>query len=154
MEGDVALDLLHDLVDVTVEHGYRAEALEIGQCARAVLGPPTPFGINRPQWNMGKYHNRGRRRPALEIALKPFELLVAKVAETAGLQIDDIDQANEMHAVGIEAVPARTLAATPVALSVEFHLLVDDVMLARHVVHIETSLRDDALGIVELVGLR
>ena len=27
VKGDVALDLLHDLVDVTVEHRYRPEAL-------------------------------------------------------------------------------------------------------------------------------
>src|SRR5439155_1567393 len=29
VEGDVALDLLHDLMDVAVEHGYRDDALGI-----------------------------------------------------------------------------------------------------------------------------
>src|ERR1700738_1072771 len=40
VEGDVALDLLHHLVDVAVQYGYRAEALEVIQGAGAVLGAP------------------------------------------------------------------------------------------------------------------
>src|SRR5215469_10477354 len=36
--GHLALDLLHDLVDVAVEHGHRAKALQIRQCLRCVLG--------------------------------------------------------------------------------------------------------------------
>src|ERR1700730_12303297 len=33
VEGDVALDLLHHLVDVAVQHRNRTEALEVIQCA-------------------------------------------------------------------------------------------------------------------------
>jgi hypothetical protein len=33
-------------------------------------------------------------------------------------------------------------------------LLVDEIVLARHVMHVELGLRDDALGVVELGGLR
>jgi len=44
VERDVALDLLHDLVDVTVEHGHRPEPREVGEGLRTVLGPPPPFG--------------------------------------------------------------------------------------------------------------
>jgi hypothetical protein len=32
--------------------------------------------------------DRGRRRAALEVALQPFELLVAEIAQPTGLEID------------------------------------------------------------------
>src|SRR5512143_1286499 len=52
MEADVALDLLHYLVNVPVEHGDRAEASQYRESLRAVLGPPAPFGVNGPQRNV------------------------------------------------------------------------------------------------------
>ena len=55
-----------------------------------------------------------------------------------------------MHAAGVERVPAGTLGAAPVALAVELDLLVDEIVLARHVMHVEPGLRDDAVGVVEL----
>ena len=88
------------------------------------------------------------------VVREPGELLVADIAEPAGLEIDDVDEPDEMHAVGIEAVPAGALRAAPVAFAVELDLLVDDVVLARHVMHVEAGLRDDAVGIVELGRLR
>src|SRR5215831_19882719 len=54
-----------------------------------------------------------------------------------------------MHAVGVEAIPARTFGATTVAVPVELHALVEDVMFARNVMHVEPGLRDDAVGVVE-----
>ena len=42
-----------------------------------------------------------------------------------------------MHAGIIEAVPAGALGVVAVALAVELDLLVDDVVLARHVMHVE-----------------
>ena len=85
----------------------------------------------------------------LQVVREPRELLSAEIAEPAGLEIDDIDQADEMHAVGVEAVPAGALGAAAVALAIELDLLVDEIVLARHVVHVEPRLRDDALGVVE-----
>src|SRR5439155_22849147 len=46
MEGDVALDLLNDLVDVAVEHGHRAEALHVAERAAGVLGSPAPLLVD------------------------------------------------------------------------------------------------------------
>ena len=60
-----------------------------------------------------------RGRAALQIVLQPFELLGAEIAEAAGLEIDDVDEADEMHAVGVEAVPAGALGAVAVALAIE-----------------------------------
>ena len=37
-----------------------------------------------------------------------------------------------------------------ITLAIELYLLVDDVVLTRHVVHVEFGLRDDLVGIVEL----
>src|SRR6478609_10580351 len=54
-----------------------------------------------------------------------------------------------MHAVGVEAVPARAFGAATVAVAVELHVLVENVMFARNVMHVEPRLRDDAVGIVE-----
>src|SRR6478736_2283350 len=48
VEGDVALDLLHHLMDVAVEHGDRAETLDVFERAAAVLGAPAPFRIDGP----------------------------------------------------------------------------------------------------------
>ena len=86
----------------------------------------------------------------LRSLLQPFELVVAEIAQAAGLEVDHVDEADEMHAVGVEAVPACALGAAPVALAIELLLGIDDVVLARHVMHVEASLRDDAIGIVEL----
>src|SRR5437667_1330976 len=58
VEGYVALHLLHHLVDVTVQHGDRAESLEIVQRAGAILGAPAPLRIDRPQRDMGEQHDR------------------------------------------------------------------------------------------------
>ncbi len=42
---------------------------------------------------------------AFQVVLEPFELLVAKLTQTAGLKINHVDEANEMNAVFVEAVP-------------------------------------------------
>ena len=60
-----------------------------------------------------------------------------------------VDQADEVHAVGVEAVPAGALGALAVAFAIELRVLVEDVVLAGHVVHVEPGLRDDAVGVVE-----
>src|SRR5690348_11435485 len=46
VEGDVALDLLHHLVDVAVEHGHRTKTLHELERAPAILGAPAPFRIH------------------------------------------------------------------------------------------------------------
>src|SRR3984893_14157094 len=149
VECDVAFDLLHDLVNVAVEHRHRAEAFEVVERARRVFRAPSPGGIDRPQRNVREDDDRGRCRAALEVALQPFELLVAEIAQAAGLEIDHVDEADEMHAVGVEAVPARAFGAATVAVAVELHVLVENVVFARYVMHVEPRLRDDAVGVVK-----
>ena len=56
-----------------------------------------------------------------------------------------------MDAVGVEGVIARALGAAAVAFLVDLDVGIDDVVFARHVVHVELGLRDDFLGVVELL---
>jgi len=79
-----------------------------------------------------------------------FELIVAKIAETAGLEIDDVDQADEVHAIGVKAVPAGALGAAAVALAIELLFRVEEIMLAGNVMHVELALRDDPVGVIKL----
>src|SRR5450759_1362635 len=154
VEGDVALDLLHHLVDVAVQHRHRAKTLEVIQRAGAVLGAPAPLRIHRPQWDMGEHHDRRGLRFSLEIVLQPFQLLGAEIAEAAGLEVHHIDEADEVDAASVERVPAGAPGALAVAFLVELDLFIDEIVFARHVMHVEPGLRDDAFGVVELGRLR
>ena len=55
MKRDVAFHLLHDLMDMPVQDGDRAETLQISERLLAVVGAPTPFGIDRPERDVRKY---------------------------------------------------------------------------------------------------
>src|SRR5262249_17486411 len=85
VEGNIALDLLHDLVNVTVEHRDRAKSLEILEGFRSVLGAPAPLWVDRPERDVGKQHDRGRLRFSLQVSFEPFELFGAEIAKAAGL---------------------------------------------------------------------
>ena len=137
-------------MDVAVEHGDRAEFFQVAQRLRAVLRAPAPVRIDGPKRNVRKHDDRLRGRAAFDVVFEPRELLAAEIAEAAGFQIDDVDEADEVHAVGIEAVPAGALGAASVAVAIELALVfVEQVVLAGHVVHVEAGLRDDAVGIIE-----
>ena len=58
-----------------------------------------------------------------------------------------------MDPIGIEAVPTVALGALPVPLEIELVLFVDHIVLAGDVVHVETGLRDCAVGVVEFLDL-
>src|SRR5579875_3051927 len=138
-------------MDMAVEHGDGAEALQIAQRLRTVVGAPAPFLIDRPQRDMREHHDRLRGRTALYVILQPFELLVPEIAETAALQVDDVDEPDEVHAVGVETVITGPLGAAAVAFAIELALLVvEHIVLAGDVMHVEPRLRDDLLGVVEL----
>ena len=79
---------------------------------------------------MSKHDDRRRSRAAFNIALKPFKLLGTEIAETARLKIDDIDQADEVNAVGVEAVPAGALGDPTIALAIDLLIRVKKIMLA------------------------
>ena len=49
VEGHIAFDLLNDLMDMAVEHSHRAKALQHVERPQAVVGAPSPIGIDRPE---------------------------------------------------------------------------------------------------------
>ena len=154
MEGDVALYLLHDLMDVAVQDRDRAEALEVGERLGGVVGAPAPRRIDAPEGDVGEDDDRLRGRAAPEVVLEPFELLRAEAAEPAGLEVDDIDQAHEVDARGIEAVPAGSLGAAAEPGPVGGAFVDQHVVLAGDVVDVEPGALDQRLRRVELGLLR
>src|ERR1700733_13875105 len=120
-------------MDVAVEDRHRAEALEGGQRLGAVVRAPAPIRINCPQRYVGEDHNRGRSRAAFDVVFEPFELLLTEIAESTSFEIGDVDETDEVHAVGVEAVPTGPLGAASVALAVKFLVRVEQVRFAGDV---------------------
>src|ERR1700730_826979 len=75
MKRDVALHLLHDLMNMSVENGYGAEPLHVSERLPAVFGSPAPILIYRPQWDVGKNDDWSAAGPAFQVLLDPFEFL-------------------------------------------------------------------------------
>jgi len=90
MEGDVAFDLLDDLVDVPVEHGHRTEALQIAERPAGVRRAPAPLLVDRLQWQVGHQHDRRARGTAGNILFQPFELLGPSELDTARTPINSV----------------------------------------------------------------
>src|SRR5260370_26779120 len=67
------------------------------------------------------------------VVFEPFQLIVAKRAQTSGLQIHHVYQSDEMHALLLEAVPARSLASLSVTLKKLFPVVIQHIVLAGHV---------------------
>jgi len=113
MERHVTFDLLHDLMDMAVEHGHRAEALQHIDRLQAVVGAPTPVGINCPQRDMGEHHDRRRIRLVLDVVGEPRELLRSQPAESSGFEIDHVHKPDEMHSMIVEGVQPEPLVPLP-----------------------------------------
>src|SRR4029077_6846704 len=118
MERNLTFDLLHDLVNMAVQHGHGTETLDVRQSLFAVVGSPAPIRIGGPQWNMFKEHDRSAGRAALEIGLKPLQLVVTERPHASSFQIGDIYETNEMHTLVIEAVPPTSLCTFPITLEI------------------------------------
>src|SRR6266550_5123787 len=132
MEGNLPLDLLHDLMNMSVQHRHGTETLDVRQSLFAVVSSPSPLGIDSPQRNVRKEHNRSAGRAAFEIVLKPLQLFVTERSHAAGFQIGDIYQADEMDTLMIEAVPSGALGTFPVALEILLAVVVQHVVLTGH----------------------
>src|SRR3984893_10871616 len=86
---------------------------------------------------------------------KPSQLLIAERAHAARFEIGDVDKADAMHAAGVKRVPAGALRVLAVTFEIGLAVfLVDEIVLARHIMDIELGFADDFLRIVELPWLR
>ena len=77
--------------------------------------PHPHVGINRPQRNMREDHDGRAALEAVQILLQPVELRLAEFAHA--LELHHVDQADEVHAFVVEAVPAVSLGAFAVAIA-------------------------------------
>src|SRR5882724_2945588 len=91
VESHVAFDLLHDLVDVTVEYGDRAEAAQLAHELIRITRTPTPRLIDRPQRHMGEDDDGRTGGFALQVRGQPRDLIGAQRAETARLELQYVD---------------------------------------------------------------
>src|ERR1051326_2693159 len=154
MESDVALNFLHGLVNVSVQHRNRAKALQVRECLSAVSGSPSPFRIDAPQWYVGKDHNGRALGKMLDVSFHPLQLFLTQAAKATGLKVHHVYQPDEVHALLIEAVPAGALRAFAVALQVLLAIVADHVMLARNVKDIfGAGALKDLLYVIELFRL-
>src|ERR1700739_1190191 len=129
----VPLHLLHGLVDVTVENGYRTKSLQIGERLLAIVGAPAPLRIHGPQRNVCKQDDRCAALQPGNILFEPFELLVPQRAKPAGLQIHDIHEPDKMDSVAIEAMPAVTPRALAESLAEHRSVVVEYVVFSRNI---------------------
>src|ERR1051325_7471043 len=106
VEADVPLHLLHDLVNVAVEDRDRAEPLEKGQRLPAVVRHPAPLRIDRPERHMSEHDDGRAGAQALDVLLEPVELSRSEVPQAAGLEVQNVDQADEVNAFLVEALPS------------------------------------------------
>src|ERR1700758_834112 len=136
MERDLSFHLLHDLMNMAVQYGHGTKALDVRQGLLAVVGSPAPVGINGPQGDVSEEHNRSAGRAALQIVLKPLELLVTERPHASGFQIGDIHESHKVDALLIEAVPAAALCAFPIALQKLLAVVAQHVVLTGHKVNL------------------
>ena len=133
VEGHVALHLLHHLVNVPVEHGDRAEALQNRESLRTVLGAPAPFGVDGPQRNVREDDNRRAGGDMGDVLAEPFQLLRADRAEP--FQLGAVVETDEMHALMVETLPGLAGGRFAEALEKQFAVVAGDVVFAGDIEH-------------------
>src|SRR5205807_9206033 len=94
---------------------------------------------------MGEHDNGRAAGEPLHVLLEPLELLRAEVAEPRRLEARDVDQADEVGALIIEALPSGAQGPLAVAAEILLPAIGEDVVLAGHV---EDTARPDALEVL------
>src|SRR2546422_9571213 len=116
VKGDMAFDLLQNLVDVAIEHRDRAEAFQHAQRLLTILGDPSPGGVYGPQGDVGE-HDEGRAAgEPCDIFFEPVQLVLAEAAQARRLEVENVDEPDEMHALVVKALPAVTRGPLPIAV--------------------------------------
>src|SRR5262249_42083237 len=121
----------------------------------AVVRAPTPLRIDRPERDVCKDNDRCAGREPAHVALEPVELFLPQVAEPARLEIEHVDQADEVDAAVIEAVPSTSLRALAVPVQVTLPVVAQDIVLAGYVENAPgLDALDDLVRRIEFGGLR
>src|SRR6516225_2198683 len=143
----VAFDLLHDLVNVAIQHRHRAEALEQRQGRSTVVSAPTPFLVDHPERNMSEDNDWCGRAELREIGLQPCELFGANVAHC--IDLNAIVQTDEVNTFVIKAVPAVADGVLSKPLLILF-AVIQKIVLARNIEDLVAESFDEFGGGIEL----
>src|SRR5262249_31235481 len=130
VEHYVAFHLLHDLVNMSVQHSDRAKALEKAEGLRTVLGAPAPVRIDGPQRDIRKHNDRPAGGVALELRFVVLERLVAELTEA--VESGDVRQPDEVEVLVIEADPPAALSVFAVPSQELLPVIDGRVMLPRY----------------------
>src|SRR5262249_37642077 len=133
VKGDVAFDFLQNLVDVAIQHGDRAEAFQQAQSLLTILGDPSPGGVDGPQGDVGEDDEGRAAGEPCDIVFEPVQLVLTEAAQARCLEVQDVDEPDEMHALVVKALPAIPRGPLPVAVEKLLPAIKKDVMLAGHV---------------------
>ena len=133
VKSDVAFHFLHDLVNMAVQDGDRAEALQVSEGLLAVVGAPAPVGIDGPERDVRKDDDRRAAFQIPHVIFEPLELLGAERTEAACFEIHHIDQADEVRALVVKAVLALSFGIFAEAVQVLFAVVGEHVVLAGNV---------------------
>src|SRR5208283_5369085 len=87
-----------------------------------------------------QHHDRGGIGDLRQVGFHPRDLLVAERGHGAHLEVEHVVQADEMHAVLVEAVISPALAVVVEVLEVAADTVIDRVVLAGNGVHVVMEL--------------
>ncbi len=94
---------------------------------------PSPIGDTQPRAVCEHRRRSACCSSALEIVFQPCELVAAKRAQAACLQIHDVHQAHKVDTFVVEATPTCTFGPFTVALQILLSIVDTDIVLARHI---------------------
>src|SRR5262245_46953463 len=116
-------------MDVPVEHRDGPEPLQIRERAFAVLRAPSPLRVHRPEWDVREHDDGCAALETFDILLEPLELFGSERAEPARPEVDHVDQADEVSATLIEAVPPGALGPLAEACEIALPIVLEHVVL-------------------------
>src|ERR1700733_8493321 len=111
---NITLHLLHDLMDMAIEHCDRAKSLQHCKGLLAIRCSPSPGWVHSPEWNVCENYNGSAALQPTEVLLQPIKLRLTWLAHA--LKLDHIDQSDKVDALVIEAVPAISLGALAISI--------------------------------------
>jgi hypothetical protein len=156
VERYMTLHLLHHLVNVPVENGDRAEALEYRESLRAIPSGPSPLGIDRPERNVREDDDGRARGQTGGIFGEPIHLLGADLAEAS--ELDAVVEANEVDALVVKTLPRFARGSLAEALKVHLASVGSGVVFAGDIEHLllaqpfEDLIQGVEFGSLGLVG--
>jgi hypothetical protein len=99
----------------------------------AVFGAPAPLRVDGPEGDVGEDDDRCARAESGDVLFEPIELLPAEDTEAAGFEVHDVDEADEVDAAVVEALPAGAVGAAPVAFEEQLRVVGEDIVFAGDV---------------------